>query len=114
VVGGSFNLPHADTHTVILPYAMAYNAKAAPEADQAVARALGGRSGTQALVDLAKKLDSPNSLKSIGMEERDIERAADLAVQSPYWNPRPIDRSAIRDLIGNAWAGDIERCISGT
>jgi maleylacetate reductase len=114
VVGGSFNLPHADTHTVILPYAMAYNAKAAPEADHAVARALGGRSGTQSLVDLARKLDSPNSLKSIGMEERDIERAADLAVLSPYWNPRPIDRSAIRDLIANAWAGDIERYASGT
>jgi alcohol dehydrogenase class IV len=114
VVGGSFNLPHADTHTVILPYAMAYNAKAAPEADHAVARALGGRSGTRALVDLAKKLDSPNSLKSIGMEKRDIERAADLAVQSPYWNPRPIDRSAIRDLITNAWAGDIERCMQDT
>ena len=74
----------------------------------------GGRSGTQALVDLAKKLDSPNSLKSIGMEERDIERVADLAVQSPYWNPRPIDRSAIRDLIGDAWAGDIERYTSDT
>ena len=114
MVGGSFNLKHADTHTVILPYAMAYNAKAAPEADQAVARALGSRNGTQALVDLARKLDSPNSLKSIGMKERDIERAADLAVQSPYWNPRPIDRSAIRDLIANAWAGDIERCMSGT
>ena len=114
VVGGSFNLPYADTHTVILPYAMAYNATAAPEADQAVARALGGRSGTQALVDLAKKLGSPNSLKSIGMKEHDIERAADLAVQSPYWNPRPIDRSAIRDLITNAWAGDIELYLPGT
>ena len=114
VVGGSFNLPHADTHTVILPYAMAYNAKAAPDADQAVARALGGRSGTQALVDLARTLGSPNSLKSIGMEERDIERAADLAVQSPYWNPRPVDRSAIRDLIADAWAGDIERYMSRT
>ncbi len=53
-------------------------------------------------------------MKSIGMEERDIERAADLAVQSPYWNPRPIDRSAIRDLIGDAWAGDIERYTSDT
>lgn len=114
VVGGSFNLPHADTHTVILPYAMAYNAKAAPEADQAVARALGGRSGTQALVDLARKLDGPNSLKSIGMEERDIERAADLAVQNPYWNPRPIDRNAVRNLIANAWTGDIGRFISST
>jgi hypothetical protein len=48
------------------------------------------------------------------MEERDIERAADLAMQSPYWNPRPIERSAICDLVANAWAGDIERCMSAT
>ena len=106
VVGGSFNLPHADTHTVILPYAMAYNAKAAPEADQAVARALGGRDSTSALVDLATKLGSPNSLKSLGMAESDIDRAADLAVQNPYWNPRPIERAPIRQLIADAWAGN--------
>jgi len=106
VVGGSFNLPHADTHTVILPYAMAYNAKAAPEADKAVARALGGRDGTSALVELAKKLDSPHSLKSLGMKESDIDVAADYAVQNPYWNPRPIERAPIRALLADAWAGN--------
>ena len=105
VIGGAFNLPHADTHTVILPYAMAYNAKAAPEADAAVARALGGKDGTSALVDLATRLGSPRSLKSLGMPEAGIDRAADLAVQNPYWNPRPIERTAVRALIAAAWAG---------
>jgi alcohol dehydrogenase class IV len=71
---------------------MAYNAKATPEVDRAVARALGGRNGTQALLDLAETLESPNSLKSIGMAENDIERAADLA----------IERGPIRDLIADA------------
>jgi maleylacetate reductase len=105
VIGGAFDLPHADTHTVILPYAMAYNAKAAPDADAAVARALGGRDGTSALVDLAMRLGSPPSLKSLGMPEAGIDRAADLAVQNPYWNPRPIERTAVRALIAAAWAG---------
>src|SRR5262245_4697871 len=109
VVGGSFNLPHADTHTVILPYAMAYNAKAAPEADQAVARALGGSDGTSALIALASKLDSPHHLKSLGMKESDIDVAADYAVQTPYWNPRPIERAPIRALIADAWAGNPPR-----
>ena len=109
VVGGSFNLPHADTHTVILPYAMAYNAKAAPEADKAVARALGGRDGTSALLALAKRLKSPDSLKSLGMKESDIDVAADYAVQNPYWNPRPIEREPIRALIADAWAGNPPR-----
>jgi alcohol dehydrogenase class IV len=106
VIGGAFDLPHADTHTVILPYAMAYNAKAAPDADKAVARVLGGNDGTSALVALAKRLGSPQSLKSLGMPESGIDRAADLAVQNPYWNPRPIERSAIRNLIATAWAGE--------
>lgn len=106
VVGGTFDLPHADTHTVILPYAMAYNANAAPDADKAVARALGGRDGTSALVDLAARLGSPRQLKSLGMPESGIDRAADLAVQNPYWNPRPIERPAVRALIAAAWAGD--------
>lgn len=106
VLGGLCNLPHADTHTVILPYAMAYNAKAAPEADHALAQALGGRDGTSALLALAAKLDAPRDLKSLGMPEDSIDRAADLAVQNPYWNPRPIDRDAIRQLIADAWAGN--------
>ncbi len=106
VIGGAFDLPHADTHTVILPYAMAYNAKAAPDADAAVARALGGRDGTSALVELASRLGSPRSLKSLGMPQAGIDRAADLAVQNPYWNPRPIERTAVRALIAAAWAGD--------
>ena len=106
VIGGAFDLPHADTHTVILPYAMAYNAEAAPEADAAIARALGGPDATTALVDLATRLDSPRSLKSLGMPEDGIDRAADLAVQNPYWNPRPIERGAVRALIAAAWAGD--------
>jgi alcohol dehydrogenase class IV len=106
VIGGAFDLPHADTHTVILPYAMAYNAKAAPDADKTVARALGNADGTSALVALAKRLGSPQSLKSLGMPESGIDRAADLAVQNPYWNPRPIERSAIRNLIAAAWAGE--------
>jgi maleylacetate reductase len=109
VIGGTFDLPHADTHTVILPYAMAYNAKAAPEADQAVARALGGTDGTSALVDLAARLGSPQSLRSLGMPETGIDRAADLAVQNPYWNPKPIERGAVRKLIAAAWAGEPPR-----
>jgi len=106
VIGGAFDLPHADTHTVILPYAMAYNAKAAPDADAAVARALGGQDGTSALTALAARLGSPRSLKSLGMPESGIDRAADLAVQNPYWNPKPIERGAVRALIAAAWAGE--------
>jgi hypothetical protein len=35
-----------------------------------------------------------------------IERAADLIVSNAYWNPRPLERDGIRDLIARAWSGD--------
>jgi len=40
------------------------------------------------------------------MPQDGIERAADIAMKNPYWNPRPIERDAIRDLIARAWAGE--------
>jgi maleylacetate reductase len=105
-LGGSFNLPHAETHTVILPHALAYNAPAVPDAMARVATALGVSDPALGLHDLARKLAAPASLREIGMPEGGIDQAADLAVRNPYWNPRPIDRDAIRELIARAWRGD--------
>jgi maleylacetate reductase len=105
-LGGSFNLPHAETHTVILPHALAYNAPAAPEAMARIATALGVPDAARGLHDLARKLAAPASLREIGMPESGIDQAADLAVKNPYWNPRPVEREAIRELIARAWRGD--------
>jgi maleylacetate reductase len=105
VLGGSFDLPHAETHTVVLPHALAYNASAAEDAARRIAMALGTDDGARGLFDLAGKLGAPRSLRELGMPEDGIDRAADIAVQNPYWNPRPIERAAIRDLIARAWAG---------
>ena len=55
--------------------------------------------------DLAQALGAPTSLREIGMPEGGLDEAADLAVASPYWNPRPIERDAIRALLDDAWHG---------
>jgi maleylacetate reductase len=104
-LGGSFNLPHAETHTVVLPHAVAYNTSAAPEAIARVARALGVTNAAQGLYDLAHSAGAPLSLKEIGMPADGLDRAADIAVQSPYYNPRPIERAAIRKLLQDAFEG---------
>jgi maleylacetate reductase len=105
-LGGTFDLPHAETHTVVLPHAVAYNAPAAPEAIARVAQALGVRDAALGLYDLAGMLGAKQSLAELGMPEDGIDRAADLAVQNPYFNPRPVERDAIRQLIARAWAGE--------
>ena len=107
-LGGSFDLPHAATHTVILPYATAYNRAAAPDAMARIRRALGRfDSGDAAggLQALSRATGAPGSLREIGMPAEGLDRAADLAVQSPYDNPRPIERAAIRDLLQRAFDG---------
>jgi alcohol dehydrogenase class IV len=105
-LGGTFDLPHADLHTVLLPHALAYNLPAAPEAARSLAAALGGGWPPQTLHEMAKSLGAPTSLRAIGMPEAGIAQAAELAVQNPYWNPRPIERDAIQGLLQRAWAGD--------
>jgi alcohol dehydrogenase class IV len=104
-LGGSFNLPHAETHTIVLPHAVAYNSVAAPEAMDRVARALGAASAAQGLFDLAKSLGAPMGLREIGMPDNGLDLAAELAIASPYWNPRPIHRAGIRALLDDAFYG---------
>ena len=104
-LGGSFNLPHAEVHTVVLPHALAYNASNAPEAMRRIARALGTESAAAGLFDLAQRLGVPVALKDIGMPADGLDRAADLAVQTPYPNPRPLERAAIRALLQHAFDG---------
>ena len=104
-LGGTFNLPHAEVHTVILPHAIAYNASAAPVAMTRIARALETSTAAPGLYDLARAQGAPYALRDIGMRAEDLDRASDLAVANPYWNPRPIERSLIRDLLQRAYEG---------
>jgi len=104
-LGGLFALPHAETHAIVLPHAVAYNSEAAPQAMQHLAAALGGGEPAQALYDLGRAVGAPAALRDIGMPGGGIDRAADQAVENPYWNPRQVERAGVRALIAQAWAG---------
>lgn len=104
-LGGMLNLPHAETHTIVLPHATAYNASAAPQAMEGICRALQTRDAAQGLFDLAAQLNVPLSLKALGVRREDLDRVADAALAEPYPNPRPLDRAAIRTLLENAYWG---------
>jgi maleylacetate reductase len=104
-LGGSFNLPHAETHAVILPYVAAYNRDAAPAAMARVARALGGAEPAAGLFELARRVGAPAGLREIGLKAEDLDRAATLATTNPYFNPRPVTREGVRALLDEAWHG---------
>ena len=105
VLGGTFGLPHAETHAIILPHATAYNAPAAPAAMAAIARALGADSAAGGLHRLALSLGAPTAQREIGMPESGLDEVADLAVANPYPNPRPLDRAGIRRWLDDAFFG---------
>jgi len=104
-LGGSFNLPHAETHTIVLPHAAAYNSEAAPEAMRRIARALGGKEAATGLYDLAASIGAPLALKEIGFQEQDLDQAVEIATRNPYYNPRPVSRDGIRRLLEDAFHG---------
>lgn len=104
-LGGSFDLPHAETHTIVLPHAVAYNAGAAPEAMSRIARALGSDDAAGGLHDLARAVGAPLALADIGLQESDIDRATQIATSNPYWNPREIEAEGIHRLLSDAFAG---------
>lgn len=108
-LGGSFDLPHAETHAIILPHAIAYNEAAVPELLQPVAQIIGGETAGQALWDFAKALGAPLALKDLGLAEADLDRATEIALSKPYWNPREITQDGIRALLQSAWSGEAPR-----
>ncbi|MEW9807934.1 maleylacetate reductase [Mesorhizobium sp. ZMM04-5] len=103
-LGGSFDTPHAETHAVMLPHTIGFNAAAAGGELGPVSEIFGGSPG-QALYDFARSIGSPMRLRAFGLTEADLDCAADLAAKNPYSNPRPIDRASIRFLLQEAWEG---------
>jgi maleylacetate reductase len=104
-LGGSFGLPHAPAHTVILPHAMAYNAAAVPDVMRRVADVLGTDDAPGGIFDLIADAGGPTTLRELGLTETALPRVAELATQTPYPNPRPVTRDGIESLLRAAWSG---------
>ena len=104
-LGGTFNLPHAETHTIVLPHVLAYNREAAPDAMRRIARALHADDAGQGVFDLARDHGAPTALKDLGVSASDLDIALDLALKHPYWNPRPVERTPLRALLEAAFDG---------
>ena len=105
VLGGLFELPHAETHASVLPHAAAFNASGAPDAMSRIRLALGSDSAAAGLFDLAAHNGAPVALREIGMPESGLDQAADAVAARPYWNPQTVTRDAVRQLLDDAWHG---------
>ena len=116
VLGGRYNLPHAQTHATVLPYVLAFNGPATPEAEQRIAAAFGAAGSSEpgtgkysalaGLDALRQELDAPRSLADYGFTEDLIGEAAEAILPSvPASNPRPVTAENLRTLLRAAWSG---------
>lgn len=109
VLGGAYDLPHAELHTVVLPQVAAFQAPALPDVMERVARALGGHGRDGAAVglhQLALAIGAPTALRDIGMREEDLDEAAGLVLEKvPDDNPRPVSEDDVRQLLQAAFEG---------
>lgn len=103
-LGGSFDLPHAETHAVLLPHTVAYNAEAAA-AELAPLHQIFGPSIAGGLHDFCIDLGAPRALADLGLTRDNIAYAAELTMSNPYWNPCPLDQARIRQLLDGALSG---------
>lgn len=109
VLGGSYDLPHAETHAVVLPHVLAFNAPSAPAAATAVAEALGVPGSADvagSLWELSRALGAPTSLAHLGLPAGAVDGVVRRVMANPYANPRAVDSTDLRALLLRALRGE--------
>ena len=108
VLGGTFNLVHADAHAAVLPHAVAFNAPALPDEMARLADALGvpGGDPAGALWDLAAASSVTTNLAALGLTAADLPEAAQRAAGEITANPVPVDADALLGILQRAFAGE--------
>jgi len=108
VIGGSYRLPHAGTHSALLPHVVAFNAAAANAELMAVAGAAGaaGPGGLgAALFDLATVTGAPTSLSQLGLPDTAIDDVVGQVLATGVAHPRVPDAAGLTALLRAAMAG---------
>ncbi|WP_323182725.1 maleylacetate reductase [Aldersonia sp. NBC_00410] len=105
ILGGTFDLPHADTHAIVLPYVMAFNLRATPTARAVLQRATGSATPATSVRNLGLQLGIPASLAEIGMPDDGLSEVIRQAVDAPYSNPRTVTETDLTDLLTAAYTG---------
>lgn len=105
VLGGTWNLPHAETHTVVLPYVVQLLADAAPGMADSVIRAGGFDDPAAGLQQRARALGAPSSLGELGLPLSAVDDAAAMVLERPIGHPRSVSAQEVRAVLDGAVRG---------
>ncbi|KVD46828.1 maleylacetate reductase [Burkholderia sp. ABCPW 11] len=105
VLGGLYDLPHAQIHAIVLPHVLEFNSRAAPTAMSRLSHALNASDSVGRILELQRACSVPVALRDIGMPREGIERAVEQLMANPCANPRSLGADAVTMLLERAWAG---------
>jgi maleylacetate reductase len=103
LLGGAFDLPHADTHAALLPYSIEAARLYRHPLGQRVAAAIGSDNPAGRVWDIGRQLGLPTSLSDLGVTARAVDKLL------PRLATEPSDRSVVearRAVIAAALSGD--------
>ena len=105
VLGGGWNLPHAETHAVVLPHSTALVAARRPQAMAEVRKLLDADDPSAAVFELLIGLRLPLSLEALGLPEDALDEAARRVVDACRNDPIAPDEAAVRRMLDDAFFG---------
>jgi maleylacetate reductase len=106
ILGGRFDMPHAQTHAALLPHVVGFNEPVLGPLAAKMAVAVGSGRASTGVYDLATRMGLCMALSELGMPEAAIEEVAAEVAADPPANPRAIDEAALRSILRRAWEGD--------
>lgn len=107
VLGGHHGIPHGESNSVILPYAVAYNESAAPDAMEKIKKAMNTKNASRGIYDFTTSIGVPKSLRELGMHQEDLDLAAKETVERTSYNPKPVDFKSVREMLQQAYEGRV-------
>ena len=114
-----YNTPHGVANAVLLPYVMEFNAPYTGEKFREIARAMGvkgvdkmsqeeyRKAAIEAVKQLKKDVNIPETLKDINVKEEDLEALSDAAMADVCTggNPRPCSKELVLEVYKKAFYG---------
>jgi maleylacetate reductase len=103
-LGGRYGLPHGAMNAIVLPPALRFNERLAPDAVRRFGEALGTDDPAGRVEELAR-LGGFERLRDFGIPEDELPSVAEAAAQRPgnQANPRPATPAEIEALLRSAW-----------
>ena len=106
MLGGDYNLPHAQTHAIVLPYVLAFNGPAAPDAERGSPPRSAPTGRSTAWKTSSRELTRRTRSRDYGFAEDSIPEAAEAILPAvPPGNPRPVTVADLERLLRAAWSG---------